>query len=311
MVSRLNVCTSTLSRFTFSDVIDIVLASGYSGIELRVNDDYHKSLKQLETRGKILKRQLKKVELDIPILNTYTPITEEQTVERLLNICQNLEIPKVRLVLPCSGQSRVAKLAKNKEIIPSYQSEQSPETVLKSVQETLKNLELKAYKAGVKILLELHWGTVMSSFTSAYFLTQGLSPNSIGITFDPANMIVEGKEDWEFGIKLIRSHLDNVHVKNVQWQPIHQGWQWDWSPAIKGMVNWGELISLLSQNGYYEDYSIEDFLVPNNNKEQAISYLQWLHTEFSLLLDYFSVPEISKPQDLPSLTNLDIVPQLV
>lgn len=297
---RLNVCTSILSRFTFADVVDIVLASGYSGIELRVSDDYHKSLKQLETRGKFSKRQLEKVGLDIPVLNAYTPITEEETVDRLLAVCHKLEIPKVRLVLPRSCHASVAKLAKNPEIIPSYESRQNPVTLLKNVATILRKLELKAYKAGVKILLELHWGTVMSSFTSAYFLTQDLDPDCIGITFDPANMIVEGKEDWEFGIKLIRSHLDNVHVKNVKWQPTYKGWQWDWSPAIKGMVDWGELIWLLGRNRYHGDYAIEDFLVPNNNKEEAISYLNWLNVEFSELMAHYSALAVPKLQVLAS-----------
>lgn len=297
---NLNLCTSILSQFTFADVVDIALESGYKGIELRVSDDYHKSLKQLAARGNVSKRQLEQRGLQIPVLNSYLPINDEESVDFLLSVCQKLQIPKARLVLPRSCHGAVSRLAKGQEIIPSYETTQSPAAVIKTVQKTLRQLELKAYRAGVKVLLELHWGTVMSSFSSAFFLTQDLDPSCIGITFDPANMIVEGKEDWEFGLKLIRSHLDNVHVKNVRWDFTYKGWSWDWSPTIKGMVNWGELVWLLTRNKYQGDYAVEDFLVPNNSKEAAINYLSWIESEFSEIYEHYSTLAIPKLQVVAS-----------
>ena len=57
----------------------------------------------------------------------------------------------------------------------------------------------------------------MSSFTSAHYLVGDLDPDAVAVTFDPANMVIEGKEDWGYGVQLLREHVANVHIKNVSW----------------------------------------------------------------------------------------------
>jgi len=287
MSLNLNLCTSILPGFDCNDAIEIARQSGFQGIELQVLDDGHKSLNQLASSGHLCKRKIEKAGLKLPVLNTYIPLADERAIDLLLLCCQKMEVPKARVVLPRSCNAAVYKQSKVTEIIPAYEDRQDPVKLIDNLKKQLMQLQLKAYKAGVKILLELHWGTVMSSCSSAHFLTQDLEPDCIGLTLDPANMAIEGKEDWEYGLKLIRSHLDNVHVKNVKWNPNPQGWFWSWSSVMKGMVNWSEQIRLLERNGYQGDYAIEDFLVPNNSKKAAIDYLTHLLFEFSDLYDYF------------------------
>ncbi len=47
----MNLCTAVLPKFSFNDSVDIAIQSGYQGIELRVNDNYHKSLADLDNEG--------------------------------------------------------------------------------------------------------------------------------------------------------------------------------------------------------------------------------------------------------------------
>lgn len=177
----------------------------------------------------------------------------------------------------------MCRQARIKEAIPSYEAPQEPGELMAHLRRILRRVERKAYKAGVTVLLELHWGTVMSSFSGAHFLVHDLDPDCVAITFDPANMMVEGKEDWEFGIKLIHSHLANVHVKNMNWKWTPNGWVWEWAPVNQGMVNWNELVRLLAQNQYHGDYAVEDFLASNANKQSAILYLSQIRSEFHQL----------------------------
>ncbi|PSB28755.1 sugar phosphate isomerase/epimerase family protein [Chlorogloea sp. CCALA 695] len=289
MSLNLNLCTATLLNFSFTDAMEIALASGYHGIELRVSDDYHKSLQELSSTGSFIKKQLQQAGLSVPVLNTYIPVEDNKSIDQLLECCQKMGVPKARLVLPKSCGASIAKIANVKATIPSFEvTNCEPVELIDTLKKTLRHLERKAYKAGVKILLELHWGTVMSSFSSAYLLTNDLDPSCIAITFDPANMMVEGKEDWEFGLKLIRSQIDNVHVKNMSWFFSDKGWFWEWSRVGIGMVNWSELICLLKRNLYSGEYAIEDFLVPNNSKQAAIAHLRSVHTEFSKIYEHMS-----------------------
>ena len=71
MSLNLNLCTSTLPGFDCNDAIDIARQSGFQGIELWVKDDGHKSLNQLASEGELLKRQITKAGLKLPVLNTF------------------------------------------------------------------------------------------------------------------------------------------------------------------------------------------------------------------------------------------------
>lgn len=288
MPFKLNLCTSVLPNFSFEDAVEIASSARFSGVELRVNDNYHVSLKQLESEGLFIRHQLEHAGLQVPVLNSYIPVNDQKSVDRLIRVSQEMGVPKARVVLPRSCQAMVTRQSKTKEIIPSYQALEEPEALITNLKRILHHLEHKADQAGVKLLLELHWGTVMSSFSGAYLLMHDLNPDCIAITFDPANMMVEGKEDWEFGLKLIQSQVANVHVKNMTWESSDSGWSWQWSPTTEGMVDWAELIFLLESNHYFGDYAIEDFLVPNNSKEAAIVYLSEVQSKFSKLYEHSS-----------------------
>ena len=280
MVPTINLCTAILPGSSFYDVVEIARVSGYQGIELRVDAQYHKSLEELRREGKQIQRVLEQARLQLPILSSYIPLDDQQSIDTLLYCCQNMGVPKARLVLPRSAQAAVVRQAQTEAIIPSYDARQEPRALLASVRKTLHRLERRASVAGVQVLLELHWGTVMSSFSSAYSFIHDLDPDSIAITFDPANMLVEGKEDWEFGIKLLQPHLANVHVKNMRWSTNHAGWVWAWAPLTRGMVDWPDIVTLLKQNHYAGDYAIEDFLTPSTSKPATVAYLARARSQF-------------------------------
>jgi sugar phosphate isomerase/epimerase len=283
LASTINLCTAILPAYSFDNLVAIACAAGYQGIELRVDAQYHKSLEDLQREGQRIKLALAQAHLQLPILSSYIPLDDHRSIDTLLACCQTLGVPKARVVLPRSCQAAVVRQAQRAAIIPAYDAGQEPRALLRSVQTTLRRLERKAAAAGVQLLLELHWGTVMSSFSSAYFFTRDLDPAQIALTFDPANMLVEGKEDWEFGIKLIQPYLANVHVKNVRWVASQAGWVWAWAALTQGMVNWPELLGLLKQNHYNGDYAIEDFLTPNVSQPATTAYLAKLRAQFSQL----------------------------
>jgi sugar phosphate isomerase/epimerase len=273
MLSAINLCTSVLPGLSMADVVEIATAGGYQGIELRVNDDYHLSLADLERHGRELCRRLERKALSVAVLNSYIPVADEAQVDRLIECAALMGVPRVRVVLPRSARSAVAGYSSEGEIIPSYDARLDPKALFRTVQESLRRLEQKAISRGVKVLLELHWGTIMSGFCAARLLLNDIDPRAIGLTFDPANMVVEGREDWEFGIQLMREYIDNIHVKNAAWGMRRQEWCWQWSPIQDGMVDWHEMVALLNAISYRADYAIEDFLTPRMDKLRAIEHL--------------------------------------
>lgn len=154
-------------------------------------------------------------------------------------------------------------------MVPSYELDCHPTKLLSRLQVVLAQLETLAYRESITFLFELHWSTIMSSFSAAYWLLKEFDPKCIAATFDPANMVIEGKEDWHYGVALLSAYIRNVHVKNVVWEQSAVNPCWNWSPIQTGMLNWAELIRILTQNGYDEDYVIEDFRFNIADKAQA------------------------------------------
>ncbi len=178
----------------------------------------------------------------------------------MIDICSRTGVQYFRATLLLAGVAAVRNLGSERTVVPSYRELAAAPELLRDLRLTLEDLSRRTKLAGVCVLLEIHWGTVMSSCTSAHALVRGLDPEAVAITFDPANMVIEGKEDWDYGIDLLREHLANVHIKNASWVRYAGNWTWQW------------------------DGLQQDFLVPHTD-DAALEHLAALRREAALLLD--------------------------
>lgn len=278
MINNMNLCMSTLPTFSFKDGLCLTRDAGYQGVELRIHDAYHISLNRLFHCGREIRQNVDNHDLDISVFNTYYGINDECAIDTLIRSCKKMGVKYFRVVLPVAGQALVATQAMEGAIIPSYYDQRPINIVFNSVKESLKKLEQKALKNGVTALVEIHWGTIMSSFTSAYYFMEGLDPRAISLTFDPANMVIEGKEDWQYGIELLRDKFANLHIKNASWELTNQQWQWKWSALSEGLVEWPEIYQNLAHYNYAGLAAMEDFRVPTDYSS-ALEHLSNLRLE--------------------------------
>lgn len=278
MFDAMNICTATMPAFQLPDCLKLASLGGYQGIELRVHDKYHVTLNQLYHHGKQIRKDIESHNLELSVLNTYYGIIDTCAIDTLIRTCRRIGVDYFRVVLPIAGQAAVSSQAYEGAIIPSYSYNGTPLDTLLKVKESLYSLERKAKKAGITALLEIHWGTIMSSFSSTHFLIHDLDPDAVAITFDPANMIIEGKEDWEYGINLLKKHMINLHIKNVSWEKYDGEWKWRWDKLAQGLVNWPELTNLLNQANYNGMTAMEDFCVPSTF-DSALEHISNLRKE--------------------------------
>src|SRR4051812_23850685 len=199
-----NICTSTLAEFTLDDALKLGAAAGYEGVELRVHGNCHVRFQELQSRCGEIRRQVEARGLDLQVYSTCFGVSEPGAIDAMIDICARTGVKYFRVTLPLAGVAAVRNLATDRALLPSYREGMPAVEILRNVRLTLQRLARRTKLAGVCALLEIHCGTVMSSFTSAHALVRGLDPEAIAITFDPANMVIEGKEDWEYGIDLLR-----------------------------------------------------------------------------------------------------------
>ena len=90
-------------------------------------------------------------------------------------------------------------------------------------------------------------------------LVEPFDPGKIGVNYDPANLVIEGKESWQMGLELLGPYLDYVHAKNISWVREDGTWRWVFAAMSEGQVGWAEVMQALDRVGYDGYVSFEDF----------------------------------------------------
>jgi sugar phosphate isomerase/epimerase len=214
------------------EVFHLLSQLGYDGVELRVKEDYHVAPDQILSRVSGLKALMSRTGLGIPVLGTYLSVSDLGRLLPVFEAADHLRATGVRVSLgsPLDGT-------------------RSFREVLTEAQRGVEALVGATAPFRAKALFEIHFRTVISSPSLAYLLLKPFGPARVGVIWDPANMIIEGREDWALGLDLVGDYLGHVHVKNTAW--CRNGrWAWRWEELDAGIVDWEEMIRTLSAHGY-------------------------------------------------------------
>ena len=141
----------------------------------------------------------------------------------------------------------------------------------------------RAWRAhGVKALVEIHHGTIVPSASATRRFLDGFDPESVGVIYDPGNMVWEGHESYRLGLETLGPYLAHVHAKNSAWRQRGRrgdgglAWQAEWTPLDAGMVDLHDLFAALRQIGYDGWVSVEDFSTERPLAERVRDNLRYL-----------------------------------
>lgn len=127
------------------------------------------------------------------------------------------------------------------------------------------NLVETARQFNVKILYEIHVGTVAVTCSRAIELLRDLDPDRIGAIYDIPNMLRVGLEDTRMGMELLGTYLAHCHIGNGK--PVITGrddtgaqvWEWDFADMREGIADIARIVSDFKDVGYSGFLSLEDF----------------------------------------------------
>ena len=153
-----------------------------------------------------------------------------------------------------------------------------------AVREGIEVLLPQARARGVKLLYEIHVGTVAMSAARAHALLDGLDSAHVGAIFDLPNMSRVALEDTRQGMELLGPHLAYCHIggsRAVAGDSDAHGqrqWSWEFCPLAEGIANIPQVIADLRAVGYSGYLSIEDFsaLDADTRLGQGSAYLRRL-----------------------------------
>lgn len=115
----------------------------------------------------------------------------------------------------------------------------------------------QAAKEGLAVLIETSPATLAPTPGLAAALVEHQAPERAGILFDPGNTVIEGYVRPALAAAVMGAHLHHVHVKNIAWRKMPDGWAWRHASLTAGVLVWPHVLAALVAAGYRGGYSID------------------------------------------------------
>ncbi len=275
------VFTVSLPQWTPEQAVSELAEQGWDGIEWRVVDAPPAQpgatpgfwsgnratigLSEFAQRAPALARLAADAGLGLPAVGAYPTCDEPDDVERALQGTAALGAPAVRIRTPALG------------------TEPYPE-LFRRARERFGPIAERAGELGVKVVVELHHQTIVSSPSAALRLLEGMDPAHIGVLHDIGNMLAEGGENILAGLQMLGPYLAHVHVKNGAWVAGERRsdgtrqWSFEWAPLADGQADLAALFAGLRQVGYDGWVSTEDFSTELPLRERTAGNLALLRS---------------------------------
>jgi sugar phosphate isomerase/epimerase len=239
--TRFSIQTAVLPELTREQVVHKLRAHGYDGVEWRVHEDYHIAPKELVSRARDIKRLVDDQGLEVSCLMGYAPLEDLEQQHWFAEACAIMNCPRYRPGAVLYDGSR------------NYRDlHEASVDALGRVIDALSPF-------AVKPVIETHFGTIAPSASLAHRLVAHFDPGKIGVNYDPANLIIEGRESWQMGLELLGPYLDYVHAKNIQWIRENGKWRWVFASMDAGQVDWADVMRALARVGYQGYIAFENF----------------------------------------------------
>lgn len=275
-----------MPEYTPEEGIKLLKELGYEGIEWRVtemskdvprNVPYARrywgdnkctiDLNTVEQQAEYLKRLGEEYGIECFALASYLRPSDTEKIESVMRAAKIIGAPKIRIF---------------QEGYNSTDDQMNYRLALAKCRMELQTLEPMCKKYGIKMILEMHHNTLVSSPSAAYNVLCGLDSSCFGINIDPGNMVYEGFENYQKAFELLGAFIDHVHVKNAIRKENGRDefgskvFSNVWAPLWDGFADLRDLFRVLKKFGYDGTVSVEDFSDEQPTKEKLKSDLIYI-----------------------------------
>ena len=283
---KFGVFTVGMPEYTPEDGVKLLKELGYDGVEWRIaevpkevpqnvphsgrywaNNKCTIDVNTVEEQAEFLAELSKKYGVECFALASYLRPSQIDKIEAVMHAAQIIGAPKVRIF---------------QEGYSSSDTQKNYRLGMAECRAQLLAIEPLCRKYGVKVILEMHHNTLVSSPSAAYNLLCGLDSNCFGINIDPGNMVFEGFENYQKAFELLGAYIDHVHVKNAIRAEAGRDeygskiFKDTWAPLWDGSADLRELFRVLRKFGYEGTVSVEDFTDEQPTKEKLACDLAYM-----------------------------------
>ncbi len=275
-------CTSVmLPSWTLDETFDKLAAHGYHGVELRVRDNPDATSKpsfwgrhiadvspaNILDRAAAIRAAAARCSLQVVAFAPRCLVHETDLARRLFEAAIAIDPERPPMV-----RIGAAKHDRTRPYMPQFDQARTG----------FEKLVAIAGKMGVKILYEIHVGTVAVTASRTRELLADLNPEQIGAIYDVPNMVRVGLEDTRIGLELIRPYLAHCHIGNGLLVTDgrdgngQQQWKWEFCGLREGVADIPQIVRDLQDVGYEGHLSLEEF-GPGDDEEKIRREAEYLH----------------------------------
>ncbi len=277
-MSGLCVTSVMLPRWELDETFDHLASCGYRGIELRVRPNPDNPAEEPSFWGRHV--------ADV------SPANVMANAPRILAAARRTGIAVVALsprVAPTDGPGLEALCRAAVAMAPGappmirvdparYDRDKPYAPQVDAVRRAFAGAVAVVRPFGIKILYEIHTGTVAMSATRAATLLDGLDPSRIGAIYDIPNMARVGLEDTRQGMEALGPYLAHCHIGGSR--PVRAAgetatWKWEFCSLMEGIADIPAILADLRHVGYAGWLSLEDFS-PGDDRDKISSQGAWL-----------------------------------
>ncbi len=239
--TKFSVQTAVLPELDCEQVVRKLAQHGYDGVEWRVHDAYHVAPRDLPVRAREIKRLCDDHGLEVSCLMGYAPLRNLEQQRWFGEACAVMRCPRYR-----PGAT-------------IYDGSRSYNDLLRETVDALGAVIEVVAPFGAKPVIETHFNTLAPSASLALRVVEHFDAARVGVNYDPANLVIEGREAWRMGLELLGPYLDYVHAKNAAWVREGGRWRWVFASMRDGQVDWLEVLRALRAVGYDGTIAFENF----------------------------------------------------
>lgn len=226
---KVHIFSKHLQFLNYRDLAHAAAEMGFDGIDLSVRPGGHVEPDRVEEDLPKVTDEMKKAGLAPSLMTTSVNAADNATDNKLLTTASKLGYKDYRMNWY------------------NYPGDKAMPEALAEFGARLKALGELNNELGLKGYYQNHAGpNVGSNIWEIYEMLKDADKDHIGAQYDIRHAMVEGSQNWENGLKLIRPYIHNISLKDFRWKNDGKENVQD-VPIGEGVINFNHYFKLIRQ----------------------------------------------------------------
>lgn len=227
----INVFSKNFHWLDYTGMADTAAEIGFDGIDLTVRPEGHVVPERVADDLPKAVEAVKKAGLKVPMITTAITSAEDKFTEPILKTAASLGIS-------CYRMGWI-----------NYDEKKSMTGNIDSFKEQMSRLAALNKKYKIRGDYQNHSGLSFGSpVWDLWLILKDLDAEWMGSQYDVMHAQVEGGNTWQLGLKLLKSHIATIDIKDFVWAKADgQPWKPQVVPLGQGMVDYPKYLKMLKE----------------------------------------------------------------